>query len=331
MNGHHVLLAFCLAGSAAVQADQGDDSALLQIRSQHAFNAVFGLPGAAARTVQSREWQLSVEHSNQFIGAIAGDEQLVLDGETTELTFRHRQRLAPCWQGELLIPFIQHSGGMFDRAIDDWHQFFGLPDAQRSEFSFDALNYSYVGNSGQQVQVVSPESGLGDIQVSVQRSLGCQSTADSMASEAILRAGIKLPVGKVEELRGTDNPDAYVDIQSPVWSNGGRWRAGATAGLMAVGRSSQLPPQRPFVVFGALGTQYVLHQRYRLLLQVDWHTPFYRSALDELNDAAFVLTTGLRYLASRHQTLELTIGEDIAVDTAPDIVARFAWIYRPGP
>ncbi len=325
------LVALCLYSSAFVHAEQGDDSALLQIRSQHAYNAVFGLPGAAARPVRSREWQLSLEHANQFIGGIAGNEKLLLDGETSELTFRHRQRLAPCWQGELLVPFIQHSGGVFDRAIDDWHQFFGLPDADRSNFGFNALTYSYVGESGQQARVVSPESGLGDIQFSVQRSLGCQATADSVASEAIVRVGIKLPTGAVGELRGTGQVDVYADIQSPVWSNGGRWRAGATVGLMALGKSSQLAPQRPVVAFGALGTQFKLHQRYRLMLQVDWHTAFYRSALGELNDPSFVLTAGLRYLVHRGQTLEFTIGEDIAVDTAPDIVARLAWIYRPGP
>ncbi len=102
-------------------------------------------------------------------------------------------------------------------------------------------------------------------------------------------------------------------------------------GLMAAGKSRQLAPQRPFVAFGVLGTQYMLHQRYRLMLQVDWHTPFYRSSLGELNDPSFVLSVGVRYLANRSQTLELTIGEDIAVDTAPDIVARLAWVYRPDP
>ncbi len=331
MSCRNALLMLCLCSSAFVHADQGDDSSLLQIRSQHAYNAVFGLPGAAARPVQSREWQLSLEHANQFIGGVAGNEKLVLDGETSELTFRHRQRLAPCWQGELLIPFIQHSGGVFDHAIDDWHQFFGLPDAERSDFDFNALTYGYVGESGQQIRVKSPESGLGDIQLSVQRSLGCQATADSMASEAIVRAGIKLPTGVVDELRGSGELDAYVDIQSPVWSDGGRWGAGATVGLMAVGKSHQLAPQRPVVAFGALGAQYMLQQRYRLMLQVDWHTAFYRSALGELNDPSFVLTAGLRYLAHRNQTLEFTIGEDIAVDTAPDIVARLAWIYRAGP
>ncbi len=273
---------------------------------------------------------MSLEHANQFIGGMAGNEQLVLDGETSELTFRHRQRLASCWQGELLVPFIQHSGGVFDRAIDDWHQFFGLPDADRSNFGFNSLNYSYVGDSGQQVSVESPESGLGDIQLSVQRSLGCQATADSVASESIIRAGLKLPTGTAAELRGSGEVDVYADIQSPVWSNGGLFRAGATVGLMAVGKSRQLAPQRSFVAFGALGAQYRLHQRYRLMLQVDWHTPFYRSALGELNDPSFVLSTGVRYLAHRGQTLEFTIGEDIAVDTAPDIVARFAWVYRPG-
>ena len=138
-------LAFALlVGQAeSVYAEQGDDSALTQLRGQHAVSAVFGLPAVAARPVQTREWQVSIEHSNQFMGGVAGDDALLLDGETSEVMIRQRQRVGECIQFEAAVPFIQHSGGSFDEAIDRWHRIFGLPDAHRADAPFDALFYGF--------------------------------------------------------------------------------------------------------------------------------------------------------------------------------------------
>lgn len=301
----------------------------MRIRAQHAYNAVFGLPEVAARPVQERAWQVITEHSNQFMGGDSGSEGLVLDGETTGLSIHYHRSLMPCWQGEIVLPFIQHSSGSFDRAIDDWHQFFGLPDAQRREAGFDVLNYTYADASGSAVTVDSAQSGIGDVRLSVQNVMGCQGAADTRSDGAIARIGIKLPTGSVSELRGSGRVDYYADIQSPVWRTGSRWRAGASAGLLLPGRTDALPSQRSLVVYGTLGAQLLLTQRFSLMLQLDWHTAYYHSALRELGDPVAVLSTGLRYVARKDQALELTISEDVAIDTAPDIVARLAWTYRP--
>lgn len=325
------ILAFAsgLSLSSVSKAEQSDESALIQHRSQHAINSLFGLPAVAARPVQTREWQVSLEHSNQYMGGTAGEETLLLDGETTELTLRHRQRLGACVQLEAVIPFIQHSGGSFDKAIDEWHQFFGLPDAGRDEAEFDALNYVFSDASGIRFQVDQAQSGIGDIQLAIQRSLGCYATADSTSAESIARFGIKLPTGSLNELRGSGEVDIFADIQSPVFSNGGRLRAGAAVGTLYVGEADLIPNQNAVVAYGSVGAQFILQPRWRLLAQLDWHTPFYNSDLKELGDIAIGLSAGFRYLGPRDQTLELTISEDAAIDTTPDIVARLSWTYRP--
>ena len=126
-------LTLLIGEPAKVLAEQGDDSALMQLHGQHAIGALFGLPAVAARPVQTRELQVSLEHSNQFMGGSAGEQTLLLDGETSELTIHHRQRIGPCIQLEAAVPFIQHSGGTFDKTIDQWHSAFGLPDAERNQ------------------------------------------------------------------------------------------------------------------------------------------------------------------------------------------------------
>lgn len=331
--------------SPGLQAEQSDDSALMQLHAEHALNAVFGLPGVASRPVQTREWQLSLEHGNQFFGSVHGSpceaesdcpdgngadhESLFLDGETSQLTIRHRQSLGSCWQGELMVPFYQHTGGEFDRAIEDWHEFFGMPDAGRQYFATDQLLYHYEDGSGEKVRVDAPQSGIGDIVLSVQHVLDCQATADTTGEEIIVRAGLKLPTGSLSELRGSGRSDVFLDVQSPVWRLTERWHGGASLGLMFPGRNARLPDQQAVVAFGALGAQFRLNHRYRAMMQFDWHTAFYRSELSELGGPTVVFSAGLRYLLRERQTLELSISEDILVESAPDIVARLAWVYRP--
>ncbi|MFT6874717.1 MAG: hypothetical protein ACI9XK_002049 [Granulosicoccus sp.] len=324
-----VAITMTLSAPQYSYAEQSDDSALIQLRGQHAISALFGLPAVAARPVQTREWQFSFEHSNQYMGGSNEEETLLLDGETSELIIRHRQRLGACVQLEAVVPFIQHSGGSFDKAIDKWHRVFGLPDANRSNAPYGALNYTYADSNGVGVRLDSAQSGIGDIQVSVQRSLGCYATADSNGSESIVRLGLKLPTGALEELRGSGEFDLFADIQSPVLSKGEKWRFGAAIGALYLGQADLIAEQNTLVAYGTFGAQYVLTSRYRLLTQLDWHTPFFQSELTELGSGVVSLSAGVRFLGPADQTLELTISEDVAVDTTPDIVAKLSWTYRP--
>ena len=322
---------FLLGSSTGSIAAQSDDSAFFQQRSQHVYNAVFGLPVVAPRLVQTLEWQASLEYSNQFAGGTAGSENLVLDGETARLTLNHRQRLSACWQLEATVPFISHDGGIFDRAIDDWHSFFGLPDGNRDSVEFNRLLYQYSDQEGVRQSITRPQSGIGDVQLAVQRALGCYATADSTAADAMIRVGIKLPTGNPNELRGSGEVDLFADWQSPIWNNGGRWHAGVALGVLVNGKTDRFADQRNVAVYGSVGAQFALHHKFRLIAQLDAHSAFYKSGLTELGDPAVNLAVGARYLPGSSYTFELSISEDVAIDTTPDIVARLALTYRPGP
>lgn len=320
--------AFILALSSLSVADQGDDSVFFQQGSQHVYNAVFGLPVVAPRLVQTLEWQVSIEHSNQFAGGLVGDESLRIDGETTRLDLRHRQRLAACWQFTATVPFISHTGGTFDRAIDDWHKFFGLPDANRDGTDFDSLTYEFSNADGVKHAINDPQSGIGDIHLALQYAMGCFATADSSKADPMLRVGIKLPTGDPSELRGSGEADLFVDWQSPIWSQG-RWHSAFSLGMLVNGSTDRFAEQRGVAVYASVGAQYVVFNQLRFIAQLDGHSAFYKSRLRELGDTAVNLAVGARYLVGRDYTFELSISEDVAIDTTPDIVARLAMTYRP--
>lgn len=322
-----VVLALTLGGVS--KAEQGGDSAFFQHHSQFAYNSVFGLPVVAPRLVQTLEWQVSIEHSNEFVGGIAGDERLLLDGETTRLDLRHRQRLGPCWQFTATVPFVAHSGGSFDQAIEEWHKFFGFPDANRDDIDFNSLSYEYSDANGTKHAIGSPQSGIGDVEFALQHALGCFATADSTNADPMLRVGIKLPTGNPSELRGSGEVDLFADWQSPVWTFKKRLHGGLAVGVLFNGQSERFARQENIVVYGSLGVQYVVHTKFRLIAQLDGHGPFYKSALRELGDPAINLALGARYMADRGYSYEVSISEDVAIDTTPDIVARLAVSYRP--
>ncbi len=317
----------CTCGSAL--AEQTDDAVFFQHNSQHVFNSVFGLPAPASRVVQNIEWQFSLEHSNQFAGGSAQDETLEIDGESSLFNIRHKQRLSECWQAEVNVPLIAHDGGIFDRAIDDFHQFFGTPDANRDATDFDRLTFQYSDANGETHNIDTPQSGIGDVQLTVQRALGCFATADSTEAESIARLGIKLPTGDPDELRGSGEVDLFADWQSGIRTLRNRWYGAVSIGALYLGEAEDFPDQKRAAVYGSLGTQFVINYQWRLIAQLDAHSAFYNSALRELRDPAINLAVGFRYLAGKSYSLELSISEDIAVDTTPDIVARLALSYRP--
>ena len=320
-----VLLGF----SSAIRAEQGDDSAFFQQRSQHAFNAIFGLPIVAPRLSQTLEWHVSLEHSNQFAGGIEGDERLLMDGESTRLMFSYRQRLGSCWQLEATVPLVSHSEGRFDEFIDRWHKLFGLPDAERDTQGFNSLRYEYYDAQGIRRRIARPQSGLGDIHVGLQYALGCFATADSTGADPMVRVGMKLPTGDSKDLLGSGAADFYADWQSPVLKLRNKVHGGFAAGLLVNGQSEYFTNQQTIALYGSIGVQYALTHKLRIIAQMDGHSPFYKSGLRELGDPAVNMSVGGRYLYGSAYSYELSISEDVAIDTTPDIIARLSMTYRP--
>ncbi|MFK7892468.1 MAG: DUF3187 family protein [Granulosicoccus sp.] len=330
--GFRVMLLTLLLTTSVLEsvAMAGHDMAFafLQHRARHGYDALLGIPVVASRPVVRHETQISLEHANQFSGDRQGSERLLLDGETSELVIRYRRRLDSCWQLEAHLPFISHSTGLFDRAIHEWHEFFGFPDADRDMVGYEQISYSYVNGSEAAPQVSAPQSGVGDVQLAVQRSMNCLQRLASANNHSILRFGLKLPTGNAKELRGSGQTDVFADIQSPVWRINERWSWGASIGMLVMGDSEELISQRPVAAYSTFGLNWQFLPDLSVIAQLHLSSPFYASKLSALGGGTVSLITGGRYELSPSQSLEISISEDIKVDSAPDISARLAWVYR---
>jgi hypothetical protein len=273
------------------------------------------------------------------MGGNEGDEFLMLDGESSELALRYRRRLGSCWQAEVAGSIVAHSQGHFDRAIDEWHQLFGLPDANREDADYFGLEYEIANgaNPSESRSVLrKPVEGLGDTQLAVQRTLPCSTkkrgtisvNQQAGTSAALLRFGIKLPTGLTEDWLGSGATDIWLDLQSPVMAAGPFFRYAATVGVLVPGHVDDLADQLPATGFGSFGLQYRWRPRWSFILQADWYTPFFDSRLTELGDFATRASVAARYVMRNQRLIELSISEDAVIDTAPDIVARIALTWR---
>lgn len=295
----------------------------IQQRALDPIKLQTGLPEAASRLHTPSELQISLVHNNVFMGGVADSERLVLDGESSQLNLRYRRKINACWQVNVSGAWLAHSQGWFDQPVDDFHQFFGLPDAQRGEWPSNELDYSYETRDGEQT-LRGETYGWGDAQFQLQHYLGCTSDAP------VVRVGLKLPIGAHEQFLGNGSVDMFADIQS-TWKKlrpSSRWQWAASVGVLKIGKNEFMAESKPLVGFGVAGLNYTLNSRVQVLGQLDWHTPMFDSGLRELGKPGAQVSMGVRYQTKARGAWEFSFSEDVAIDTFPDIVVRIGWVSR---
>ncbi|MGD2168539.1 MAG: DUF3187 family protein, partial [Gammaproteobacteria bacterium] len=87
--------------------------------------------------------------------------------------------------------------------------------------------------------------------------------------------------------------------------------------------------QRDRGYFGVLGGSLRITSRLGARAQLDVHSPFYRSQLEEIGEKAFQGSVGGWWQFGDRGTFEFAFNEDLEVSTSPDIVvhlsARWTW------
>lgn len=310
------LLPLTTAAATDLPFDTTDQGPLAQL---------YGLPGiGAARPLaaQSYRVQLTFDAANHFVRTDTARESLSFDGETHRTTLHATRGIGAGWEIGAEIPYVSHTEGFLDDFIEDWHDTFGLPQNGRDRLPTEQLRYRYTRDGVNRVDVSSPAAGLGDVRLTAARAL----RIDQGTVDAALRLSVKLPTGDSEQLLGSGATDAALWLSTgcnPAACPGTiHWYGGG--GLLWLGRGDVLADQqRRLVGFGSVGLHWRVGPAVTLTAQIDSHTPFYRdTALTPLGDTSVQLALGGRWHLQQGTALELAVVEDIAVDTAPDVVIR---------
>jgi len=301
------------------------------IEPMHARNlsppiAIFGVPtwdGGLDADDTSRIF-LSGDIASHFRFAAAGTETLILDGETWRADIVYERRIARDWTVAVEVPIVHNSGGVLDDFIDAWHSAFNLPDGNRNTRPEDELQFFYDPGPGSGYFRREAGTAFGDVVVGISRTVG-------QAREWLISLDVKLPTGDEALLAGSGAADAAISVLRRGALRSGRrpfgWYWGAS--LLRLGELETFPAQnKDWVGLAMGGFSWQVFPSVGLKAQLDAHTAFYESALEELGDPAAQATFGGWWSIDASRTLTVAVIEDLIVRAAPDVSLQVAFQWE---
>ena len=296
---------------------------------------IYGLPAAESATIQppGHTWsQLALDVANNFASRDTGREKILLDGESDRLTLALRHGIAKNLEIGMDLPLIGYNGGIFDRLIEGWHRFFGLPRGNRTNARRDRLLFSYDREDQQRLRLDHANFGIGDIRLAGGWQLYHDESSNPLA--VALRASLKLPTGSSARLHGSGSTDVALWLTGsddyPLPGSWGHLGLFMAAGGMALTKGEVLRDQQQHLAgFGSLGFGWSPEERIALKAQFSSHTPFYKgSDLTQLSQPAVQLLIGGTYAFASGTALDIAVSEDITVAASPDVALHLGLSHQ---
>lgn len=266
--------------------------------------------------------QLTQDLSSNYTVTNSAREQIILDGEIERTTVSARYGLTSQWEVGIEIPFIFQGGGFLDSFVIDWHNTFGLPQGGRDRAPKDRVDYRYRKDGVQKLQIDHGTSGIGDISLTGGLSLYDDSNAGHR-NRVSLKGAVKLPTGDSAHLLGSGSTDLQLQLcgsmnGSTGWGSFGLF---GSVGAVAMTRGDVLPEQHNKLAgVGTLGAGWGPASWISFKLQLNGSTPLYRdSSLAEISTSPLLLVLGGALRLPGDYLLDIGVGEDVAVATAPDV------------
>ncbi|MBL4828174.1 MAG: DUF3187 family protein [Spongiibacteraceae bacterium] len=285
------------------------------------FIQVYGLPAAESGKLTKQaamQWGLQLEAASNATYSRSGDEFIIIDGESHRVNLQFRYGVTHDIELGLDIPYLRHEGGRLDGFINDWHDFFSLPEGDRPNLPQDQLAYNYQQGDNTIVNVMQASDGLGDVRINLAYQLSNTDTR-----QWALRGGIKLPTGDAQFLQGSESTDIFLgaNVSDQALLQAYNMRLHASAGVLWTGDSEVIDQAREdWVVYGSSTLSWRYSPRLSFKTQVDFHSAVYDSALAELGEGSAQLVLGGAVQVTDNWVLDLSVSEDIAVNTASDVV-----------
>ena len=295
---------------------------------QNPFSSVNGLPlpvSAALPEKDSYTYGFSFEITNTLNSENNVSESLILDYESYQLKTNFTYGLDEGWAFKASLPLIHRGGGTFDNAIDNWHDFFGLPRANRPNIANDQYHIRYIKNGITQIDLTQASNQLGDIQLSLGKQLS--SSTDSSTS---IWSTIELPTGDETNLTGNKGIDlsVYLATEHQIDTE---WNTFSNIGLLIPGESADLSLEtESHVWFGYLGLAWSVIPEVDLQIQLNGHTGFYKNTNMRLFSSTYELIFGGTVHMGSCSDIDIAFSEDIKVGAAPDISLMVSWRSRLG-
>lgn len=298
-----------------------------ETRDQNLFNLIHGqaLPTNAALLKKSHNaWSSSLVITNTLNIESNTNENITLDYEAYRFNLSYQYGLDEDWNIKLDIPLVHQTGGIFDSAIDHWHEFWGLPRANRPFVENDQYNIQYSYQDQSLINLDEGSTSLGDMQIAVARAL-VKNSRTTMS----LWASIKLPTGDPDKLSGSGATDlsAWLALNNRLSEN---WLVNLNAGAVFPGDDDyKNMPLSDYALYGHVMLGWLVSDSINLKLQLQGHSSYYEDSRLLILGSTYFLSFGGTIKINPYHHLDIAVSEDIKVDASPDTSLIINWRYFP--
>lgn len=302
------------------------------IRAFHNINQlplkqIYGLPSLDnSPLTEAGKWRMTViaNLSNTYNVSIGANDQSVTDIETFRASLVLNYAVRDNLQIGVEVPYVHHGSGFLDDFIYDWHDFFGMPQNDRSKANSDQMQVSYISGADTLLDMSDSQEGIGDLRINAAYAFSWNNRTLILSSE------LKLPTGDYDKLTGSGGFDFSMGLTINDSYSLRKYRITLYGGLAGVfmddcdGKLAAI--QNNFALNGRAGIGWQATDLFQLKLQIDAHTPLYDSELKELGDPAFQLTMGGSLILTENAYLDISVSEDINTLTAADVAFQLALV-----
>lgn len=306
-----------------VAASSGDGVADgFALRNQNPFLQIFGLPPLqSAALARHGETHIGIvlELANHADAGDNGVEKFAIDGESYSVTLSWRRRTSNGLELGIDLPFVSHDKGFLDAAIENWHDAFGMSNTKRRGPS-NQLGFLYARDGSTLYELISPSSGVGDIQLSA--ALPIMEAGNAGGATVSLRSSIKLPSGDYHNLHGSGATDfslgVYASDTHTLFAHD-LGVSGFVGGVFLGDGKVLANMQRSAVPFAGVSARWHATERLGFVAQLYAQGAYFNSDLEELGGETMQLAIGLTYRPPRRALLlKFAVVEDVTANATTD-------------
>jgi hypothetical protein len=294
-----------------------------EMREQNLLNLLHGqaLPSNARLYEKSQGvFSSSLVVTNTLNIESNNNEDIYLDYESWRFNLSYQYGLAQHWNIKFDFPLIHQSGGVFDSAIDRWHEFFGLPRGNRPSVPHNQYDIRYANQYQSLLDLNEASTALGDIQIAVARSI-VENSGTSMS----LWASVKLPTGDEDKLTGSGATDfsAWLALNRQLADS---WLINLNAGAVVLGSEHYKNiTLSEHALYGHAMLGWLVNDEFNLKLQLQGHTSYYDDSQLEILGDTYLLIFGGTITFNQCNQLDIAMSEDIKVGATPDASLLISW------
>lgn len=278
-------------------------------------SSIFLQPGRAKRN--SFEGSFDMQWANVWC---YDPDHYMLDGEWIRADARIQYGLTDDFSMGVVLPVMGRAKGFADSAIENFHDTFGLSNADREQFPQNQSRIWVKTDDGATRDVAEGESwGIGDVAVfAVMKNPGWWATPSIMLQ-------CSLPTGDEEDLEGLGSPS--LSLSSVAAKRIGKSPVHAFAGIGV----SYCPEDElagielnPFVYSGLLGLEYQIASRWSLVTQMLSSSPMAED-FGEFSDPCHELSAGFKWRTGESGIMEFAVVENLfSFKNSSDIAVHFS-------